>query len=143
MESAQVSYKRLLEAALAHKNAADEPDDAIAPALDDFFGAISDDLNAPKALGFMWVLAKNPHKSKRIYDALVSMDSILALDIAKCQEKLDTPQELPIEVEELVAKRSAARAARDWAESDRLRDLIAEMGYNVLDSKDGTKVTKK
>ncbi|MBR3751230.1 MAG: cysteine--tRNA ligase [Clostridia bacterium] len=143
MDGAQVSYKRLLEAALAHKKAPAEDDDAIAPALEDFFGAISDDLNAPKALGFMWVLAKNPHKSKKIYDALVSMDSILALDIAKCEEKLAVDEILPPEVEELAAKRSAARAARDWAESDRLRDLISQMGYNVLDTKDGTKVTRK
>ena len=42
------------------------------------------------------------------------------------------------EVERLVAVRVAARAAKNWAESDRLRDALATMGVVVKDSKDGT-----
>jgi cysteinyl-tRNA synthetase len=41
-------------------------------------------------------------------------------------------------VEELLAARAAARAARNFAESDRLRDELAAMGVVVKDSKDGT-----
>lgn len=143
MESAQVSYKRLLEAALAHKNAPAVEVDAVSTALDDFFAAVSDDLNVPKALGIMWVLAKNSTKSQKIYDALVTMDTILALDIAKCADKLAVDEVIPPEVLEIADKRAAARAAKDWAESDRLRDVLSQMGYNVLDSKEGTKITHK
>ena len=39
--------------------------------------------------------------------------------------------------------RAAARAAKNWAESDRLRDAIAAAGWAVKDSKDGQTVTKK
>ena len=38
----------------------------------------------------------------------------------------------------LLAARLAARAAKDWAESDRLRDELAALGVEVKDSKDGT-----
>jgi cysteinyl-tRNA synthetase len=41
-------------------------------------------------------------------------------------------------VEALLASRAAARAARNFAESDRLRDELAGMGVVVKDSKDGT-----
>jgi cysteinyl-tRNA synthetase len=42
------------------------------------------------------------------------------------------------EVERLVAARAAARAAKNWAESDRLRDALLDMGVAVKDSKGGT-----
>jgi len=46
-------------------------------------------------------------------------------------------------VHALVEQRQQARANRDWAESDRLRDLIAQLGYIVKDTKDGPKVSPK
>jgi cysteinyl-tRNA synthetase len=42
------------------------------------------------------------------------------------------------EVERLVAARTAARTAKNWAESDRLRDALADLGVVLKDSKDGT-----
>jgi len=42
------------------------------------------------------------------------------------------------EVEALVAAREAARAAKNWAESDRLRNEIEMMGIALKDNKDGT-----
>ena len=47
------------------------------------------------------------------------------------------------EVEELVKQRQAARAAKNWAESDRLRDEIAQRGWIVQDSPQGPKLRKK
>ena len=41
-------------------------------------------------------------------------------------------------IEELIAERAQARAARDWAESDRLRDELAALGVAIKDNKDGT-----
>ena len=41
-------------------------------------------------------------------------------------------------IEAIVAERAAARAARNWAESDRLRDELAALGVAIKDNKDGT-----
>ena len=49
---------------------------------------------------------------------------------------------LPEEILELVNSRNEARANKNWAESDRLRDLLIEKGYSVKDSKEGTIVEK-
>ena len=38
----------------------------------------------------------------------------------------------------LIATRQAARAAKNWAESDRIRDELAAMGVALKDNKDGT-----
>jgi cysteinyl-tRNA synthetase len=43
----------------------------------------------------------------------------------------------------LVEQRQAARTAKEWAESDRLRDAIAALGWNVKDTKEGPKLTPK
>lgn len=47
------------------------------------------------------------------------------------------------EVLDLVNQRDAARALKDWTESDRLRDEIASLGWDVQDSRDGTKLTRQ
>ncbi len=42
------------------------------------------------------------------------------------------------EVEALIAARLAARAAKNWPESDRIRDELVAMGITLKDNKDGT-----
>ena len=49
---------------------------------------------------------------------------------------------LPQEIQELVNKRNEARANKNWAESDKLRDELTSKGYLVKDSKEGTIVSK-
>ena len=61
----------------------------------------------------------------------------LAIDIGR-----QTSIEVPDEVTALAELRAAARAAKDWAESDRLRDAIAELGWTVTDSKDGQQLQR-
>ena len=46
------------------------------------------------------------------------------------------------EILELVEERKQARANKDWATSDALRDELKEKGYNVKDSKDGMTIEK-
>ena len=74
-------------------------------------------------------------------DFLRFADSILALDLftAPAQEKV----EIPAEVKALLEQRQAARAAKDWAKSDELRNQIAAAGYVVKDTPQGQQVNKK
>ena len=62
-------------------------------------------------------------------ETLQSLDQTLAL--------LPAAVTLPAGAEELLAARVAARAARDFAASDRLRDELAALGVLVEDSRDG------
>ena len=59
-------------------------------------------------------------------------DQLLALDLDRKVESV-----ISDEVTQLLADRAAARAAGDWAESDRLRDLLATLKIEVRDNKDG------
>ena len=57
-------------------------------------------------------------------------------------EKHDVKQEIPKEVIELAQKRAEARAKKDFAMSDSLRDQIKDLGYEIKDSKDGYTLNK-
>jgi cysteinyl-tRNA synthetase len=50
---------------------------------------------------------------------------------------------VPPEVLALVEQRNAARTAKNWAESDRLRDALTNLGWSVKDSKEGTLISPK
>ena len=51
-------------------------------------------------------------------------------------------EKIPQEVLDLVEQRKIARENKDWAKSDELRDLIAQKGYLVKDTKNGVEVNK-
>ena len=56
--------------------------------------------------------------------------------------KDESKEEIPAEVFELVEKRKQAKAEKNWAEADRIRDEILKLGYTVKDTKDGAVVEK-
>ena len=63
-------------------------------------------------------------------------DQVLGLDLDRGVEA-DVEVELTAEAQQLLEQRAAARAAGNWAESDRIRDLLAGDGIDVRDGKDG------
>lgn len=109
---------------------------------DKFTAAMEDDLNAPKALAVTWEAVRSAELSAGEKLAFLQFaDDILSLDLFKKTE--DAPQELPAEVEKLLAERAQARAAKDWKKSDELRDAIARAGYTVKDTPKGQQAEKK
>ena len=95
--------------------------------------ALNDDLNLPRA-----VAALQEAKSYQLWS---EFDSVLGLDI-ETRSRVDDDV-LPAEVTALMAERDAVRKAKNWAESDNLRNKIEAMGYTVGDSATGTTVKKK
>ena len=51
--------------------------------------------------------------------------------------------ELPEEIKALVEERKQARAEKNWAKSDEIRDRIISLGYSIKDTKDGIIVKKE
>lgn len=109
---------------------------------DKLIAAMEDDLNAPKALAITWEAVRAGDLSAgEKWDYLQLADGILSLDLLV---PVDSEQltELPAEVQALADARAAARKAKNWAESDRLRDEIAKAGYTVKDTPQGQQVSK-
>ena len=115
----------------------------VAKALEDFTAAVSDDLNIPKAFAALFDLVRETNasesKSPAVLDAFKRMDEVLGVIFFGRKEK----EEIPSSIAALLEQRAAARQAKDWALSDKLRDEIAAQGWLVKDSKEGQTCTKK
>jgi cysteinyl-tRNA synthetase len=137
-----------LDAAVAALSAYAElgPDDpslpeALGAARDAFGAALDDDLNVSAALAAVFDLVRdlNRRLERR---AMSTDDATRALDTLRDLDRVlailpDPSAELEPPVAALLAERAAARAARDFAASDRLRDELAAHGVTVEDTRDG------
>jgi cysteinyl-tRNA synthetase len=95
--------------------------------------ALNDDLAAPQAVGLL-----NSYRSYRLW---TEFDAVLGLDIARRAAIKEAS--LPDEVQQLVDARNQARKAKQWAQSDALRDQLIALGYEVGDGPQGTTVKAK
>jgi cysteinyl-tRNA synthetase len=107
--------------------------------IGNFDSAISDDLNSPRALTIFEDLLHSKHfKPHEKGVTLLNMDSVLGLELATIlrTDLRIRPSSATIteaEIEAFLAQRKEARAAKDFATSDRLRDELAVKGVDVMD----------
>lgn len=100
-----------------------------------FWEALSDDLNAPRALAVVFdVLKQDELSGDKKRGLLKAMDECLGL---KLFEKKAPADSLSAELQALIDERGAARQAREWKRADELRDLLKAKGIEVLDAKQG------
>ena len=106
----------------------------------DVIAALSDDLNTPSALSIIHGLAKSARRNPESAGQLKGTLAFMGLYGGETRDELNVGVEAvsvdEAKVEELVAARLAARKAKDFKESDRLRDELAAMGVAVKDAKD-------
>jgi len=115
------------------------PAGAVDPAFrEKFLEAVNDDLNLPRAMAVVQEMLKSDIPEAEKHATILDFDRVLGLGL----DQVDQPQELPAEVQKLLEARRRAREAKIWAESDRLRDEIQNLGYTVKDTRDGVKLLK-
>jgi cysteinyl-tRNA synthetase len=104
--------------------------------------ALEDDLNTPQVLTELYKLADGARTGDwRSAGELKKACAFLGFELkTNLQEILKRKRGgvNEVEIQSLIADRAAARARKDWKESDRLRDELAKMGVVVKDTKDGT-----
>ena len=144
IEAAQTAYRRLLAELYQHKVAKDVVTDPekLEGYRQAFSSAINDDINIPLALGVLWTMVKQPY-SRDIYELALDFDKVFGLSLDKAKPEEKPPVEVPEDIRAVAEQRWQARKEKNWAESDRLRAVLAEKGYAVLDGKDGYKLEKK
>ena len=105
-----------------------------------FMAETNDDLNMPRAMAVVQELLRSD------LPAGVKLATVMEFDEAVLGLELDRPvaeEDLPESIQALGKLRLQARAAKDWAESDRLRDELQALGYTVQDAKEGMKIFKE
>jgi cysteinyl-tRNA synthetase len=127
-----------------------------------FKDAVNDDLNIPEAFAALFTLVHESNKAMHnkeldyekamgILGLMKKMDEVLGvIDVRPkhsfigSEALLDTTENgFPPDIVTLINARTDARKAKNWAESDRLRDELAAKGWEIRDSKDGQKVKRK
>jgi cysteinyl-tRNA synthetase len=139
LQSAQNSLRGLLDFGLSARAWPVKDSAWTEPCRREFRNAITDDLNVPRGLAAVWSLVRegNQRQDRAAWDAILDFDRVLGLGLERL---VGTTSEVPSQVADLVAARERARKAKDWAESDRLRDRIAELGFSVEDTPQGARV---
>jgi cysteinyl-tRNA synthetase len=109
-------------------------------ALVEFKEAIGDDLNLARAIAALnTAIGETPAgDAKAELAALHAMDSVLGVFERNAPLASAAADDLAAKVEALLDRRRAARAAKDWAESDRVRDELTALGVRIKDGAQGT-----
>jgi cysteinyl-tRNA synthetase len=143
LEEAEKTLDVWAEIADAQKTSVGPANVDLSPALTETLG---DDLNTPATLTELHRLAREAKSgSFQAAQELTSAAEFLGLQPvawfsrrARTAVLADGMPERRQEIEAKMAARSVARAAKNWAESDRIRDELAAMGIALKDNKDGT-----
>ena len=147
LKQAQASLDRLYGALLRLKDT--QAESVGAPAA--FVGALADDLNTPAAIAELSALVTNANNAKKPAEQAKAKGELLAAgamfgvlrDDPELWFRASFGEHAALAIDTLVAERVAARAAKNWAEADRIRDALAEKGVEVMDGAGGSTWRRK
>lgn len=141
LEEVRKSYQslcRIFEGSAMHIEAGDlyrtvsEIHD-IKPQAQEMLDFLCEDLNTPGMLGVVYKYADEIKKDAELKKQAKSiLVNIVGLDLKPLPEKT---VEMTPEIERLLAERERARAEKNWAQADALRDKLKSLGYEVRDTK--------
>lgn len=139
IEAAATALRRLVVKAVEARDAGGSPDPAkVEPHLRRFWSALADDLNAPQALAAVWeVVRADDLSAADRWAFLVDVDRALGFGLADAVAPSTDESGSDPRIDALVAEREAARAAKDFATSDRIRDELAAEGIELVDTPTG------
>jgi len=137
LRAAETARRRLcaiVRAGTAGSDAVREPSARLAALRGEFFAALRDDLNAPRALALLWQIAEQREPLADRARLLRELGAAigLRLEAAPATVQDDAP------IEALFTRRNAARAARDFALADALRAELSARGVVIEDSPSGS-----
>src|SRR5437870_5051937 len=103
-----------------------------------FRATIGDDLDLPAAMALVSELVKSSVRPRTKASQLRAWDRVLGLDVGR-----PVPEsELPDGAADLLRTRQKARAAKDFARSDQLREQLASLGLTVIDTPEGQRIKR-
>jgi cysteinyl-tRNA synthetase len=142
------NFRSLVRDARTQDASIPEAADAVAKALNDFEAAMDDDFNTAAALAAVHDMVREVNTAlaggslgvtdqSAVLDAIAKFDSVLGIFGAEESQLLDA------DIEALIAERQQARANRDFARSDEIRDELAAKGIVLEDTKEGVRWKRK
>ena len=139
MDTASASYEKLLNRIRCIKEDNSTLDDSKVNEYKNRFRlSLEDDLNTANALTTLFDVIKDDELNNNTKRYLINdFDSVLSLDLLK-DDTVEIDNDLKKEVELLIEKRNVAKANKDYATSDEIRNELLSMGVIIQDGRDGT-----
>jgi len=116
------------------------PDATVTAAREAFVEALADDFNTPRALAVLFDLIAEGNR-RALPGARPALEEMLPL--LGLEALLAPPDAADADAERLLAEREKARGARDFERADRLRDELAQRGYEVRDTPEGARLVRR
>lgn len=152
LDNAAKAYRKLVDkiAALDPKDAAPVDTEAETALREKFKAALDNDLNTALAVTSLYDVLKAKTSDSTKLVMLSEIDSVLGLGLLTAAEKARAAKpkaaagqteavfgEGDPEIDALVLRRQQARKEKNWAEADRIRDELTNMGITLVDTKEG------
>ncbi|MFC6276651.1 cysteine--tRNA ligase [Psittacicella hinzii] len=116
------------------------------PYVEKFLAAMNDDFNAPEAIAVLFELVslinttENIQEKTRLAHILRSLGNVFGIFYKTTDQYFNSLDKLDVDpayIEELIAKRAKARAEKDWATADQVRDELNRLNIILEDGANG------
>lgn len=153
MEASEKGFKRLMNAfALLNDGlkASAATEIEIAPLMERCYAAMNDDFNSPVLIAELFEASRiinSVYDGKMKIDAanleqLTALMNLFVVDVLGLQNEQAANDDLPKVLNFIVDLRSEAKSNKDYATSDKIRDGLSQIGFQLKDSKEGTTWSK-
>ncbi len=154
LDNARIAYDKLVAriAVLDPKDASEIDADAFSEGKKRFTDALDNDLNTSLAVTAIYDVFKLKTNDRTKLALISDFERVMSLGLIPAAEKLrlleekrrseenaGVDPELLKYIEDMIARRKAAKAERNFAEADRIRMELLEKGITLLDTREGTK----
>jgi cysteinyl-tRNA synthetase len=148
LDNAVVAYQKLVAKIAALTNGGDVDEAALAALKERFATALNGDLNTSLAITAVYDVLKAKTTDSTKLAAIADFDQVLSLNLLEAAEALrkkeaeEAAASADPEIDAMVAARTEAKKARNFAEADRIRDELKVRGIEIIDTPQGTKWRK-
>ncbi len=148
LDNAVTAYEKLIAKIATFVSDGDVDEAALAQLKEKFAGALKGDLNTSLAVTAVYDVLKAKCNDATKLAALADFDTVLSLNLLQAAETLRKKQaeeeaaNADPEIDALVAARTEAKKAKNWAQADRIRDELKARGIEIIDTPQGAKWRK-
>ncbi len=148
LDNAVVAYDKLIAKIATLQEGGDVDADALAALKEKFNNALNGDLNTSLAVTAVYDVLKAKCNDATKLAALADFDTVLSLNLLSAAKAVRQKQEQEAaasadpEIDALVAERTNAKKAKDFATADRIRDELKARGIEIIDTPQGAKWRK-
>ena len=145
LDNAVIAYNKLIAKIATFKNEGEVETEAFEQLKARFVGALNGDLNTSVAVTALYDVLKAKCNDATKLALIADFDNVLSLNLLAAAEELNKKKaeeeaaSADPEIDALVAARTDAKKAKNWAEADRIRDELKAMGIEIIDTPHGAK----